>query len=195
MILRVDGQDSLRISLPRYVQDDVLGFVLNNSEYILKENARIKDPYAQGNPFYFFGSAYTVQHHNKSLQIRGEDVYLDPLKAKAQSDLFYKSRAKELLPQRVVYWEERMGVKCSALGFRLAKRRWGSCNAQGRISLNPYMMKLSNEMIDYIIVHELSHLVHLNHSASFYGHIEQFLPDFRNIEKEIKSFTLRMQGF
>ena len=192
IIMRIEEKNELRLSSAKISKKRLLDFVHENKEWILHRQRSFKDAFETGNAFYYLNTSYSITHHNASLVIEGEKVYLNPLMAKLQSDDFYKERAKEYLPDRVEYWKEEMDLSFNSLGFRLAKKRWGSCNSKKHISLNPYMMKLSYKMIDYIIVHELSHLVHLNHSKEFYQCVQKYIPDYLSIEKEIRKVSLHL---
>ncbi len=193
-ILRVMPNRHLHVSSPKCSVKRVERFILDNSAWIVSQQVKIRDPYAQGEDFFYLGKAYKIIHRKGSFEFHGDVLYLDPDSSKTQCDSFYKTMARTALPERVEYWENKMDVKVKGLGFRLAKARWGSCNASGRISLNPYMMKLPSELIDYIVVHELSHLSHLNHSPAFYERVEAFLPNYKSLEAGIRSFTLGSQG-
>lgn len=192
LIMRLEKKNELCLSSAKVSKKRLLDFVHENKEWILHRQRSLKDLFEIGSSFYYLNTSYCVMHHEKALLIEDEKVYINPFKAKLQSDSFYKERAKQYLPDRVEYWKVKMDLDFNALGFRLAKKRWGSCNSKRNISLNPYMMKLSYKMIDYIIVHELSHLVHLNHSREFYQCVEEYIPDYIHIEKDIKKLSLRL---
>jgi len=192
MLLRVDKKNHIRLSSSGASKKRLEAFIYENRTWILQQQEKIKEPFERGALFYHFAKVFVIEHHSNILCIRGEKIYLDYAKAKTQSDEFYKQSAKEYLPLRVEYWKQEMKVEFNALNFRLAKRRWGSCNSKKNITLNPYMMKLSKKMIDYIIVHELAHLIHLNHSKAFYKIIEVYIPDYKTIEAEIKRLSLEI---
>ncbi|PHR56154.1 MAG: hypothetical protein COA44_08655 [Arcobacter sp.] len=192
MIIRVENKYEIRLSSSKVSQKNLILFIQENKSWVLNQHENIKDIYPIESSFYYLNTHYTVKHHNEKMRIQDKMVYINPLKAKLHTDNFYKKQAKAYLPTRVQLWSERMNLSYNKLGFRLAKKRWGSCNSRKNISLNPYMMKLSYEMIDYIIVHELSHLVHLNHSKKFYEIIERYLPGHEGIEKSIKDVSPRL---
>jgi len=81
---------------------------------------------------------------------------------------FYKNLAKEYLPQRVAYFEQKMQLKCKDIRFRKMRRRWGSCSKDGVITFNTNLLKRDKAFIDEVVVHELAHLVHFNHSKAFH---------------------------
>ena len=90
-----------------------------------------------------------------------------------------RADAQALLPKRVAWYARKMGVSPAAVTITGAKTRFGSCSAQGRISFSWRLMNYPPEAIDYVVVHELAHLVHHNHSPSFYALVESVLPDYR----------------
>ena len=90
-----------------------------------------------------------------------------------------RADARALLPKRVAWYARKMGVSPAAVTITGAKTRFGSCSAQGRISFSWRLMDYPPEAIDYVVVHELAHLVHHNHSPAFYALVESVLPDYR----------------
>ena len=102
-------------------------------------------------------------------------------------DEFYMSKAKEYLSERVEYYSELMNLRCSALKFKKLKSRWGSCDSNGIITLNTKLMKVKKEYIDYVVVHELSHLVHMNHSKKFHDLVDIYIKDSRSLRKEFRN--------
>lgn len=99
---------------------------------------------------------------------------------------FYKKTAQSYLTDRVKFWSERMRLQPQGLGFRSQKTRWGSCNSKGKISLNWRLMIAPIEVIDYVIVHELSHLVHYDHSRAFWNLVAQYIPDYKTHKTWLK---------
>lgn len=192
IILRVENKNEIKLSSSHLSKSYIKEFIYDKKEWILERNSKISSAFEIGSSFYFLDKEYTIEHHQARFKIDENKVYINPLKAKEQSNSFYKKEAIKYLSKRTLYWKNEMQLEYSDLKFRFAKRRWGSCNSKGVISLNPYMMKLSREMIDYIIVHELSHLEHLNHSKKFYALVETYLPDYVQTQNEIKTRSLEM---
>ena len=88
-------------------------------------------------------------------------------------------RAKEDLPRRVARWSERMGLYPTQIRITSAKTRFGSCGANGHICFSWRLMQYPPEAIDYVVVHELAHLKHMNHSPAFHALVAKYLPDHR----------------
>ena len=105
-------------------------------------------------------------------------------------DNFYKFYAKKYLIPRVDYFSNIMELNYSEIKFRKMKSRWGSCNIRGVITLNSQLIKIDKKLIDYIIVHELAHLTHMNHSKKFHSLVEVYLPDAKKLNRELKAVPL-----
>jgi len=107
-------------------------------------------------------------------------------------DYFYKQKAIHLVSEINARWSEVMGLYPNKISFRKVKTRWGSCNVKNNISYNIELIKLPVDLIDYVVVHELSHIVHKNHSHQFWSFVELYIPDYllrrkkmRKLEKKI----------
>ena len=98
-----------------------------------------------------------------------------------------KMRAKEILPKKVDYFAEVMGLKPTGVKITSAKKRFGSCSGKNSLCFSYELMLYPDEAIDYVVVHELAHIKHRNHSAKFYNLIEKYLPDYKTREKILKS--------
>lgn len=95
-------------------------------------------------------------------------------------------KAKQLLPQRVAYYAAIMGVEPTGITITGAQKRFGSCSGKNRICFSWHLMEYPSEAIDYVVVHELAHIVHKNHGQAFYALIESILPDYRQRIKLLK---------
>ena len=91
----------------------------------------------------------------------------------------WRQQAKAVLPERVAFWAQRMGVQPAAVTITAARTRYGSCSGKNRLSFSLYLMDCPPAAIEYVVVHELAHIRHHDHSPAFYAGVERYLPDWR----------------
>ena len=94
--------------------------------------------------------------------------------------------AKKVIPYKVEYYSKIMGLKHGRITITSAKTRFGSCTSKGNLSFSYRLMMYPEETIDYVVVHELAHLVEMNHSPNFYKIVESVLPDYKKRKKLLK---------
>ena len=100
---------------------------------------------------------------------------------------YYLREAKKFISERIQIWSYQMDLHPSAVRFKNQKTRWGSCSSKKIINLNWRLIAAPIEVIDYILIHELSHLAHMNHSAAFWAVVEKHCPDYQTSEKWLKN--------
>lgn len=87
--------------------------------------------------------------------------------------------ALEKIPERVRYYAEIMKVSYGRITIRNQKTRWGSCSGKGNLNFNCLLMLAPEKVIDYVVVHELCHLIEMNHSKAFWEQVERVMPDYK----------------
>lgn len=137
---------------------------------------------------YYLGKAYKIASIEEGYRLVDEhflsDRYLEDNLA-----LFYKTQAKEYLPGRVEMLASKFGDRYAKVHITAAKTRWGSCSSKGNINLSYRLMMLPPGTIDYVIIHELCHLHHFNHSKAFWKLVQQRCKDYKQHENELKKFA------
>ena len=101
----------------------------------------------------------------------------------------YRELAKQIIPQRVKHYADLTGLLPRSVKISNARKRWGSCSAKGTINISWRLVLAPPEAIDYVVVHELVHLVERNHSQRFWRRVAEILPDFKACRKYLKQFT------
>jgi predicted metal-dependent hydrolase len=133
------------------------------------------------------------------VKLRGGYLYVEadrPLGSDEVRELvrhWYRAKARELLAKKCGQWYERLkSLKLPELypTLRAMKTRWGSCTTAGKILLNPELVKMPVQCIDYVIVHELCHLKILRHSPEFYRLLSRYLPDWRARKERLDRIRL-----
>ena len=98
----------------------------------------------------------------------------------------HKTEALAFVTDRVAYWNRFYGFSHGAISVRNQKTRWGSCSKKGNLSFHWRLLSLPAEMADYVIVHELCHLAHFDHSVAFWREVARTVPDHADIRKRMK---------
>lgn len=99
-----------------------------------------------------------------------------------------KAKAKDILTQKTSYYARIMNVSPISVKITSAKTRWGSCSYDNKISYSWRVMLLNDECQNYIIVHELCHIKVKNHSKDFYNEVCNILPNYKQLQKQIKNY-------
>lgn len=97
-----------------------------------------------------------------------------------------KNQAKASIPARVAYYSRIMGLEPTGITITSAEKRFGSCSFKNRLCFSWRLMRYPDAAVDYVIVHELAHIRHKNHSKAFYAYIESYMPDYKDRKKLLK---------
>ncbi len=203
--LSFDGEGNLIIRSPRvtqrYIEQLLLkkaGWISRSREKIEKKKGKAPD-FTQEAELYFKGSAFPLRVERHSIQRTRlhftEEGFLlsshrdDAALFQKHIDRFYRTEAEAYLPAIVEKYAAQMQLSPRAIRFRKTKRQWGSCSGQNVLSFNTMLMKLPEEVIDYVVVHELAHIEHKHHQRSFWKLVERHMPDYKARIKELHTYT------
>ena len=95
-------------------------------------------------------------------------------------------KALVVIPEKVKKYAPIVGVDYGRITIRNQRSRWGSCSSKGNLNFNCLLMLFPDEVVDYVVVHELCHRKHMNHSAAFYAEVERVFPEYRKCQKWLK---------
>lgn len=123
--------------------------------------------------------------HTAKVQERNREFeHLSPFTEQDINDMAQK--ALEIIPERVKYYAEKIGVTYGRITIRNQKTKWGSCTKNGNLNFNCLLMAAPSEVLDSVIVHELCHRLYMNHSKQFYAEIYRVFPDYNYWDKWLK---------
>lgn len=180
--LKVGQSGEISLSIPlRTKENHILEFLEKNLEWLRKTSAKIKakNSAKNENQVEFLGLSYELIIDKKA---SGVSIELFSIKAASKADFrrFCDQKAKELLNASIARFAPLIARPINHISFKHMRTRWGSCNkAKGYINLNLDLITKKKEFIEYVVLHELAHLVHANHSKDFYALISKHMPDYK----------------
>lgn len=202
--LRVAPGGTLRVSIPIHAPMFLIKNMIKNSRHEIREIISKSKPEYEYRDGMQIGKSHnlviqiitelgqsTVTLHGQQIIIKAStDEHLkDPKFAREIRDTIIKAlriEAKSYLPKRLAFLADKHGFKYEKTRFSHSSSRWGSCSSNGTISLNIALMKLPFELIDYVILHELSHTKQMNHSAAFWLVVAESDPNYKIHRNELK---------
>ncbi len=157
-----------------------------------------------GEAFYWLGRNYRLQIVTEAAsshveQVADRLVVALPVQRPSADQIraaivtWYRSQAATELPERVRRYERIIQVRATSVVVKHYKARWGTCYADGRVSFNWKIIMAPSVVIDYVVVHELCHLVHLNHSRQFWQMVQQFHPGYQEAKAWLKEHGASLQ--
>lgn len=196
------------VKAPITMKDSVINqFVAEKQDWIREKLFmvnRVKskfDDVVNYKKFLLYGNRYSLVLDNIK-KIETNDKFQIVMSNKTEPDkilktlkLWYKKVAKQILSERLAFIESRIKLKSNSFRIGDSKGRWGSCNSRGAICLNFRVIMLPPALIDYVIVHELCHLVEMNHSKDFWNLVSTFLPNVDKLKKAIKEYGILLNLF
>ena len=140
--------------------------------------------------FYYFGKKYNVIYGFSNLEIIDDKIYV---LNKKELEKWLKKDITRVYSNHLEYWYNKFteDIPIPNLKIRKMTSRWGVCNIRNHnVTLNSNLSKYDIDCLDYVIVHELSHFIHHNHSKSFWLLVSKYCFNYKDIRKEMKSFII-----
>lgn len=158
-------------------------FVSGETHLFLGKQYRLKLIVAEKESVKLHGGNITVYVKDKNNKSRIEKLLKTWFKSKA--DLHFNKLFQELAPLAKSFYKDTPTLK-----YKWMDKRWGSCSPKGEVLLNTELIKAPKKCIEYVIIHELCHLSHLNHSAAFYELLDKLSPDWRKTKDELEKLMV-----
>ena len=201
--IRRDGVIEVRAPL-LYRESNMLVFLNQHKRWIFNHFDRLQNAgnqqkkYISGEIHYYLGKQYTLQvveSGKNSVFIEGNSLIINsqypenPKYLEVQLNKWYRNQAKivfsELLTP-IIEKFRKYNVAPAKISIRDMRSRWGSCSRKGNISLNLQLIKLNENCIRQVMIHEMCHLVYFNHQAGFHALMDEMMPDWKLWKKDLK---------
>lgn len=187
--LRIDENLNIVINTGYFVTKNKLQkFIDSNKNAILKMIDKQKEKNKKNDAFFYLGNEYEVIY---DINVKDIEIINKKIVAPDEKSLkkWYNKETRDLFLERlrVNYNRFEEDIPFPNLRIRKMKTRWGVCNIKTKtVTLNSLLMEKSISKLDYVIVHELSHLIHPNHSKAFWNLVSKYVPNYKQIRKELK---------
>ncbi|HGO6072076.1 TPA: M48 family metallopeptidase [Burkholderia cepacia] len=200
----------VRISAPLHMTSDIirvyaisrLDWIRRQQHKLLSQERETAREYLNRESHYVWGKRYLLRiveaegpstvrlkHSTLELVLRPDS---DVSKRREALDAWYRQQIREAVPRLLEKWESSLGVKARRILIQHMKTKWGSCNpATGNIRLNTDLACKPPECLEYILVHELLHLIEPTHNARFQSMMEQFMPHWQQVRDSLNRLPVR----
>lgn len=172
--LRIINKQVIQIRANNFFDiNDAKKLLEDKKEWIKKALAKFEKNSLQDDEFLYFGTVQKLSSHKiKNL------------------DKFYREEIEKYIPHFVEKYSKLMDLYPSEIKYRKNKRTWGSCNSKNALNFNILLVKYPIEIMEYIVIHELAHIKHKNHSKSFWNLVYKYCPNYKQIEKKFKEHLI-----
>lgn len=187
------------IKTPLFVSNELIdNIIYKNREWIkkaLEKYEENKKGFMEGERFLFFGEEYILRFDNNitnDFMIRDKFFYIKyKNSAKEALKRLYIDEAKRYIPNRVDKLSKKFGIEYGKIRINSAKTRWGSCSSKKNLNFSYRLIMCPKDVIDYVIIHELSHITHMNHSKKFWTLVSKRCPNYKAHEKWLKDNSIK----
>ncbi len=204
--ISVEAPGKVRVRAPRGIsEDELLHRVQSKARWIVRKLDELKDinivPVKKlllnGESFIYLGRDYSLQLiTNTSLKKpeikldQGMFIVTTPTRneevIKREIEAWYRIKAQEYIRERLKYYQPIVGAEPVRVRIKAQQKRWGSCSSIGNLNFNWRAVMAPSPVLDYLIVHELCHLIHHNHSRGFWNLVSSILPDYKERREWLK---------
>ncbi len=204
--VRVLGDGTVKVNAPYRVSLAAIERVIVNHQETLRqaivEQRMHLHTYQNGDSFLFGGVWYalelrqgakpTIAVNGKSLVVTYCGQEAEPLVVQQLVKELYRTTVKARLEPLVLFWALQLGLPKPPFSVRDSKSRWGSCSAKGRLNFSLRCQILDDVQLSYLVLHELAHLVHFNHSKDFHALLALHMDSYKQVQASI--FALQKQS-
>lgn len=198
----------VRIAVPLRVNDEAvrlfaiakLGWIKRHQRAFEKQERLSPREFKERESHYFQGQRYLLRMRTdaaKSVDLQGKYLNLrvkegaTPDHKKSILTEWYRSQLKRILPAMIAHWEKKLGVTVRYWGVKQMKTKWGSCNVEkNRLWFNLELAKKPTSCLEYIVVHEMVHLLERHHNDKFRAHMDYYLPHWKQRRDELNRLPI-----
>lgn len=204
--------DNIKVLAPKYTsEEEILRVVKSKARWITKKLFEFKDikyrkiekEYVNGESFMYLGRNYSLNIIiNKDMKkpivklYRGKFIIETPsnnqILLKSAMEEWYRKKTLEKVEKKIKYYKEYFDVSPNLIKVKEQKKRWASCSSNRNLMFNWRCAMAPSGVIDYVVVHEMCHMIHLNHSREFWQLVGNIMPNYKDKKEWLRNNGIRM---
>lgn len=205
--LTISPEGKLIVRAPlRLSMKQILQFAEEHRDWIEKNRSRVLEQrknalateFREGGRAYYLGQACLLKSWDGNDFCLQDDKLLFPEtllgKPVDPMERWYRQRAREYINERLKYYSARTGIDFRSFGITSARKRWGSCSSKNSLNFAWRLIRAAPKAIDYVVVHELCHVIHKNHSRDFWKLVESIMPEYREQREWLREHQFLLDG-
>ncbi|OMD38876.1 M48 family metallopeptidase [Paenibacillus odorifer] len=192
--IHIDSSGRITLKAPKKTSEETIKSVVERHGKLIveklqsievnKETPKLKE-YEDEGKFLYLGKYYSLQE-----LIETGDLNEEELKLKLKK--FYFASCKKIVGERINRYQTQLRVKPKTIDIVESRTKWGSCSSDKKLTFNYRLAMAPVEVIDYVIIHELCHLLHMNHDRSFWRKVGSLMPDYKEKEEYLARYGRAM---
>jgi predicted metal-dependent hydrolase len=205
--INIERDGSVNVIVPVDLEESKIFEIVKSKEYEIHKQItnkkelnkeRIDRKFVPGHSFLYLGKSYNlhiIQNQKEQLKLQNGKFLLSSNSVSKAEDVFikfYKKMGKPILEKRINHFKDFIKEKPKEIKIANLKTRWASCTPAGNLNFNWKCFMAPLTVLDYLIVHELVHLKHLNHSRQFWDEVSIIIPDYKNHEDWLRKNGVKM---
>ena len=195
--LTINENAELVVRAPKRLSIEKIQDFINEKEKWIRSKTKLiedqlKNAAINSNKLLYLGSLFPIiikQSESNEITFNGEEFIANLIDSESLSlaiRKWYKQKFREIAIPRVAYFCNKHNLKINQIRIKCQKTMWGSCSSKNNINLNYLLVMAPMSVIDYVIVHELVHTIHRNHSIKFWNSVESIMPDYKEHRQWLK---------
>ena len=203
--ISINENAELVVRAPNRMSVQKIQDFINEKENWIKRNqslikARLKDTLEDQNTLLYLGTAFPVtktDKDSKKITFNGKEFianFEDKEKSTISLKTWYKNKFKEVAVPRLFYFADKHNLQVNQVRIKEQRTLWGSCSSRNNINLNFLLIMAPLKVIDYVIIHELVHTIHKNHSANFWNAVEVIMPNYKEAKHWLKENGYKLRA-
>ncbi len=189
--IHIDSSGRITLKAPKKTSEETIKSVVErNGKMIVeklqsleaaRETPKMIRAYEDEGKFLYLGKYYSLHELIETAELSEEQLQLKLKK-------FYFSSCKKLIGERITRYQTQLRVKPKSIEIVESRTKWGSCSSDKKLTFNYRLAMAPVEVIDYVIIHELCHLLHMNHDRSFWRRVGSLMPDYKEKEEYLARY-------